>query len=213
MQRTADFHDPIANAGLPQAAGVVDDAAALDTAVDMLDAHPAARDATIRGFLRAREAPTPRLPGRHDDVDMVQRERQETKILQQPAARRQGIRCGIGNPLIVGAAGLRVTQKEDGQRRIDQQDVFHGVALFLAAITARLLNRILGALDAPFSPVVSKRGEAGAGVGGCSGGTKSAVASAAAIPTRLASSFNDRVGASPSVRSVVCSTTKRPWIH
>jgi hypothetical protein len=37
------------------------------------------------------------------------------------------------------------------------------VALFLAAITARLLSRILGALDAPFGPVVPKRGEAGAG--------------------------------------------------
>jgi hypothetical protein len=147
MQRTADFHDPIANARLPQAAGIVNDAAALDAAVDMLDAHPAARDATIGGFLRVREGPTPRLPGRHDDVDVVQRARQETNILQQPAARRQGIRRGIGHPLIVGAAGIGVTQKENGQRRSDQQDVFPGVALFLAAITARLLKRILKVSD------------------------------------------------------------------
>ena len=36
------------------------------------------------------------------------------------------------------------------------------MVLFLAAITARLLSRILGALDAPFGPIVAKRGEAGA---------------------------------------------------
>jgi class 3 adenylate cyclase len=36
MQRTADFHDQIADACLPQAARVVDDAAALNTAIDML---------------------------------------------------------------------------------------------------------------------------------------------------------------------------------
>jgi hypothetical protein len=37
MQRTADFLDAIANADLPQAARVVDDATALDTAVDVLE--------------------------------------------------------------------------------------------------------------------------------------------------------------------------------
>ena len=166
----------------------------------------------------AREGPTPRLPGRHDDVDVGQRERQEAKILQQPAARRQGIRRGIGNPLIVGAAGIRVTQQENGQRRIDQQDVFHGVALFLAAITARLLNRILGALDAPFGPIMAKRGETGTGtaaVGRSDGGDDPSVgstiaaAAASATPRRVANSVKDRVGASPSVRSVARSPTKR----
>ncbi len=38
MQRPADFHDQIADARLPQAARVVDDAAALDAAVDVRDA-------------------------------------------------------------------------------------------------------------------------------------------------------------------------------
>jgi hypothetical protein len=39
MQRTADFQDQIAAACPPEAAGVVDDATALDAAVDMRDAH------------------------------------------------------------------------------------------------------------------------------------------------------------------------------
>ena len=40
VQSTAEFHDQIADAFLPQAEPVFDDAAALDTAVDMLDPQP-----------------------------------------------------------------------------------------------------------------------------------------------------------------------------
>jgi hypothetical protein len=42
MQRTAAFHDSIANARLPQADRVVDHVAALDAAVDGRDADAAA---------------------------------------------------------------------------------------------------------------------------------------------------------------------------
>jgi hypothetical protein len=106
MQRTADFHDQIADARLPQAAGIVDDAAALDTAVDMLDAHAATRDAPIRGFLRAREGAASRLAGRHDDLDLLEGEGQEAQILEQPTARWQGVGGGIGNPLIMSTARI-----------------------------------------------------------------------------------------------------------
>ena len=82
MQGTADFHDAIANARLSETAGIVDNAAALDAAVDVLNAHAAARDTPIRRFLRPREIPSSRLPGRHDDFDLVKRERQEAQILE-----------------------------------------------------------------------------------------------------------------------------------
>jgi hypothetical protein len=113
----------------------------------------------------------------------------------------------------MGAAGIRLTQKENGERGVAQQDVFHRMVVFLAAITARLLSRILGALDAPFGAIVSTREEAGAGVGGCSGGMASAGASATATPRRGASSVKDRAGVSPSVRNVACRTTNSTWIH
>ena len=218
MQCTADFHEQIADARLPQAAGVVDDAAALDAAVDVLDTHTTARDAPIRRFLRARMGPAPWLPRRHDDVDPVERKRQEAEILEQAAACRQWVWGGIRNPLIVGAAGIGLTEKEDRECRIDQQDVFDRVALFLAAITARLLSRILGALEAPVGPIMAKRGETGTGpaaVGRSDGGddpsvgSTMAAAAASATPRRFANSVKDRVGASPSVRSVARSTTKR----
>jgi hypothetical protein len=119
----------------------------------------------------------------------------------------------VGTPLI----GL--TQEKDGQHRIDQQHVVDRVALLLAAIIARLLSRILGATDAPFSAVMPKRGEVGAcadaGVGASDGlsgsgiGTTMALASASVTLRRFASSATDRLGASPSIRSVTCSTAKR----
>jgi hypothetical protein len=210
MQGTADFHDQITDARLPEAAGLMDNATALDAAVDVLDAYATAGDAPIRRFLRTREVPAPRLPGRHDDLDVIERERQEAEILEQSAARGQRIRGRIGNPLIMGAPRIGGTEKEDRECRIDQQHVLYRVAFFLAAITARLLSRILGAFDAPFGAVVPKRGEAGAEVGAAAGvGTTIALASASATPRRWASSATDRLGASPRARSVARRTTNR----
>ena len=190
MQRTADFHHTIAAARLPQAADVVDDATALDAAVDVLDTHAPPRNAPIPRFLRARESPASRLPGWHDDFHLIECERQEAQILEQPAARGQGVRRVICNPLIVHAAGVRGAQKEDHQRRVDQQDVFHCVAFFLAAIIARLLNRVLGAPNAPFGPIMPTRGEVSASAGAAAGrvdvvgGAATAAALASATPMR-----------------------------
>jgi hypothetical protein len=218
MQATADFHEQIADPRLPEAADVMDDAAALHAAVDVLDAHAPTSEAPIRGPLRAREGPAPGLPGRHDDLDVGQRIRQEAQILKQPAPRRQGVRGGIGHAFIVGTARIGLAQKENRQCGIDQQHVLDRVALFLAAITARLLSRILGALDAPLGPIVAERGEAGAGTGTVDGsnigddssvGATMAAASASATPRRWANAVNDRVGASPSVRNIARRITKR----
>ena len=88
MQRTADFHDQVADARLSEAAGVVDNTAALDAAVDVLDAHTSTRDTPIRGFLRARKPAATWLSGRHDHLDLGKRKCQEAQILKQPATRR-----------------------------------------------------------------------------------------------------------------------------
>jgi hypothetical protein len=215
MQRTADFHEQITNPRLPQATGVMDDAAALDATVDVFEAHPSAGDAPIRSFLQAREGPPSWLPRRHDQLHLVERERQAAQILEQPTARRQGVRGRLGNPFILGAPRTGLTQKEDGECRIDQQHVFHRVACFLAALIARLLSRILGTPDAPFGAIMPKRGAVGAGpgtaagAGGCSGGPTMVVTSASATPRHWANSATDRLGASPSARSVARRTTIR----
>jgi hypothetical protein len=50
MQRTADFHDPIADAWLPKTVGVVDDATALHAAVDVLEKRMVSMASTNRTF-------------------------------------------------------------------------------------------------------------------------------------------------------------------
>jgi hypothetical protein len=75
------------DARLSEAAGVVDNTAALDAAVDVLDAHAATGNASIGGLLAAREGSTAGLADWHDNLDLVERERQDAQILEQPTAR------------------------------------------------------------------------------------------------------------------------------
>src|SRR5262245_57373706 len=117
-------------------------------------------------------------------------------------------------------AAIGVAQKEDREEGIDQQDVFDGVILFLPAITVRLFNRVLGADDAPFRPVMGKRGEAGVaagtvapGVGSSARGATTVAASATATPSRCARAVRERTGASPRARSAASNAGKRMWIH
>jgi hypothetical protein len=117
-------------------------------------------------------------------------------------------------------AAIGVAQKEDREEGIDQQDIFDGVVFFLAAITRGLLRRVLGADDAPFGPVMGKRGEAGAaagmgarGVGSSASGTTTLAASASETPRRWARAERERVGASPRARSAASNAGNRTWIH
>jgi hypothetical protein len=120
----------------------------------------------------------------------------------------------------MGAAAIGVAQEEDDKQGVDQQDIFDGVVLFLAAITVRLCRRVLGADDAPFGPVMGTRGEAGAaagmgarGVGSSSSGTTTVAASASETPRRWARAARERAGASPRARSAASNAGNRTWIH
>src|SRR5215510_6066295 len=110
------------------------------------------------------------------------------------------------------APAVRRTQKQERERRMDPQDMFHRVVLFLAAITCRLCRRVLGADDPPFRPVMGKRGEAGAaaGTGATRAGSSSSAsttvaASASETPKRYARAVRERAGASPRARSAASS--------
>jgi hypothetical protein len=74
MPCTTAFYDEIADALLAEAERVVDHATARDAAVDGLDTHATAGDTPIRGVLRARECPAPRLLRRHDHLDVRERQ-------------------------------------------------------------------------------------------------------------------------------------------
>src|SRR2546428_11101782 len=98
-------------------------------------------------------------------------------------------------------AAVCVAQKENREQGIHQQDVFYRMVLFLAAITVRLFSRVLGADDAPFRPVMGKRGDTGAAAGAAATGVASSAcgvttvaASASDTPSRCASAVRERAG-------------------
>ena len=99
-------------------------ATALDTAIHMLDAQPTVGERLIRRLLLQRQLLAAWLLGRHEDLHLGERKREEAQILQEPASSGQGIGCGIGNRLIMDAAAVGVAQKEDREGGIDQQDIF-----------------------------------------------------------------------------------------
>src|SRR5882762_5535017 len=113
------------------------------------------------------------------------------------------------------ATAIGVAQQEDEEQGMHSQNIFDGVVLFLAALTVGLFNRVLGADDAPFRPVMGTRGEAGAGMGAgsSSSGATTVAASASETPSRWARALRERAGASPRVRRAARSTGSRTWIH
>jgi hypothetical protein len=116
----------------------------------------------------------------------------------------------------MGAAAIGVTEKEEEEEGIDEQDIFYCMVFFLAAITRFLCNRVLGADDPPFRPVMGKRGAAGAPTTDAvfsSSAPTTLAASAAETPSRCAKVLRERAGASPRVRRAVSSTGRSTWIH
>ena len=159
MQGTTEFHHQIADTLLPQADPVFHNATALNTAVDMLDPQPPLVQHLVRALLFTREFLAAWFLGWHEDRHLRECECQEAQILQEPAPRWQGIRRRVSDGLIMGAAAIGVTEKEDEEQGIDEQDIFYCMVFFLAAITRFLFNRVLGADDPPFRPVMGKRGD------------------------------------------------------
>src|SRR5947209_3551128 len=111
-------------------------------------------------------------------------------------------------------------EEQDEEQRIDQQDVLYRVVLFLAAVTLGLFSRVLGADDAPFRPVMRKKGaacpatgaqaEPDAGAGASSGAATSVPSE---TPSRCARAVRERAGASPRARSAASNAGSRTWIH
>ena len=119
MQGTAELHHEIADALFPQTDAVFHDAAALDTAIDVLDPEPPLVERLVGQVLLPRELMTTGFLGRHEDLHFRERERQEAQILQQPTPGRERVGSGFRNAQIMGTAAIGVTEKEDDEQGID----------------------------------------------------------------------------------------------
>src|SRR5262249_27848062 len=139
----------------------------------MLDPEPPLMEYLVGQVLLQGQLPTAGLLRRHEDLHLGQRERQEAQILQQPTPSREGVGRGLCDAQIMGTTAVRVAQEEDDEERIDEEHIFYRMIFLLPAITRLLFNRVVGADDAPFRPVMGTRGEAGAaaGMGGTGGGS------------------------------------------
>jgi hypothetical protein len=103
MQGTADFHHQIADARLPQADPVFDDATALDAPVDRLDPQPTVMQGLVGPLLFPGEFLAAGFLGRHEDLDVGQRERQEAQVPSQPTPGGQGRGRRVGNGFVMDA--------------------------------------------------------------------------------------------------------------
>ena len=220
MQGTAECHHQITDPLLPQADPVLHDATTLDAAVDMLDPEPPLGERLVGPLLLQGQLRTAWLLRRHEDLHLRERERQEAQILQQPTPSRERVGGGLRKAQIMDTAAVGVAQKEDDEERIDEQDIFDGMVPLLATITRRLFRRVLGADDAPFRPVMGKRGASGVaagatttGAGASSSGVTTVAASTSETPSRWARALRERVGASPRVRRAASRTGNRTCIH
>ena len=207
MQRTADFHHHVANAGFPHSDRLFEHSAAFDAAVDMLDAYAPPSKLPIPHFLCPRQLVPTRLLRGLEDVHAVQRAGLKARILQQLTSRRQRIGCGIGEAFVMDTTRMRLAQEEDAQGAIDQEKVFQHVPLFLAAITCFLFRRVVGARDGSLGAVMTKRGATGGGVlCPASAGELSSDKDGTSTPRRACKASTLREGASPIVRRALRNT-------
>jgi hypothetical protein len=122
--------------------------------------------------------------------------------------------------LLMDTASSCLAEKEDREGRMDQQAIFDGVVLCLAALIRGLCSRALGADDAPLGAVRGTRGEVGAaagtattGAGSSASGVTTVAASASEMPRRCARAVRERAGASPRARHAARRAGKRTCIH
>lgn len=140
----------------------------------MLNTNPTSRKSGVLRLLFVRQLPPAWLLVRLRNPDAIKREALKSKVLEQFAPVRQGIRRGIRNRLIVGTPLVGITQELDAARFVGKQHVLHGMSLFLAAIMRALFSGVLGARNGTLAAVVIKKGDAVVVAGGASGCAPSA---------------------------------------
>src|SRR6266851_10106786 len=99
----------------------------------MLDPQPTLVQRLVGYLLLQRQLLAAGFLGRHEDLDLGERERQEAQILSQPAPSGQGRGRRVSNGLVMDATAIGVAEEEE-EEGIDEQDIFDGVVLFLASV-------------------------------------------------------------------------------
>jgi len=88
VEGTAELHHEITDTLLPQTDPVFHNATPLHATVDMLNPQSTLVQRLVGSVLLPREFLTAGFLGRHQDLDLREREGQEAEILQQPTLGR-----------------------------------------------------------------------------------------------------------------------------
>ena len=163
MPCTADFHHHVTYPVFPHPDGLFEHAAAFDTPMDMCDAHPAPSDRLVVCLLFWRQRFPAWLLRWLDEVHALQRAPLKAHVLQPLAPRRQWRQCRVGQALVVDAARRGLTQEQEAQLGVYQEEILHPMPLVLPARARVLCRRICGAWDGSCGAVMTKRGAAASG--------------------------------------------------
>jgi hypothetical protein len=162
MQPTTRFHDSITNAILPEADVVFHHPIALHPTDRVFNPDSDGRNHAIAGLLRWREFPTKGFfLGLHDRQPLT-RLPLEAHILIEITSRWEGITFQFREAFLIDLPFISGTQETNLTGLIDDQEVFDGVALLLAAVEFLLVLGIGGAMDRSLRTIMPKRGASGA---------------------------------------------------
>src|SRR5262245_25439706 len=207
MQRTANFHHHVTYPLCPHPDGLCERTATFDTAINLFDAHPSARNRAVVRLLFWGQLMPARLLCGLEDLHTLQREPLKAQILQPLTPHRQRIRRRVGQTLVVDTARSGLTEEHDAQPGMDQEQVFQHMPLFLAAITRLLFSRVCGARNGSLGAIMTKRGAAaGVAVWAAADGADSTGRSASASPSWWRKASTRRHGTSPQVRKAFRNT-------
>jgi len=124
----------------------------------MFDRNATTSSGSVRSLLLVSSRTLFGLFDRHFDEHSIKGKTEKTKILQKRAALWQGIGSCICNAFIMHSAWMRLAEKLDFELFINQKDIFHRVAFFLAEILAFLFILVFRALDPSLCSIMTKRG-------------------------------------------------------
>jgi hypothetical protein len=158
MQATTCLHDGITNTVLQEAYPVFHRSVAFHPTDRVFDTDSDRCNGTIRRFLLWREFPSTRFFLGLDDRDPITCVALEPHILLETTATWEGIAFQISQAFIMRLPFIGGTQEADVTGLIDHEEIFDGVALFLATIVVLLVLWIFGALDGSLRTIMPKRG-------------------------------------------------------
>jgi hypothetical protein len=161
MQSTTRLHNDVANTVLQEAYLVFHNAVSFYATNRVFDTDSDGRDRTIGRFFLWGEFTAPWFFLGLDDGNPSESKTLEPHILIETTPAGEGIACQMHEAFIMRLTLKGVAQEADVTGRIEYEEVFDRVALFLATVVFLLLLGIGRAVDGSLRAIMPTRGDVG----------------------------------------------------